>query len=64
MVEEVEVCRWDGFLLKYLTSSVEDEEYTLSCFSAGADFNPYLMKSAQIESFLKAIFKDAESNKP
>ncbi|MBH0065924.1 MULTISPECIES: BLUF domain-containing protein [Psychrobacter] len=63
MVEEVEVRRWDGFLLKYLTSSVEDEEYTLKSFSAGADFNPYLMKSAQITSFLKAIFEDTESNK-
>ena len=58
MVEEVEVRRWDGFLLKYLTSSVEDEEYTLKSFSAGADFNPYLMKSTQITSFLKAIFAD------
>lgn len=63
MVEEVEVRRWDGFLLKYLTSSVEDEEYTLKSFSAGADFNPYLMKSNQITSFLKAIFEDTESNK-
>lgn len=63
MVEEVEVCRWDGFLLKYLTSNAEDEEYTLKSFSAGADFNPYLMKNTQITSFLKAIFEGIESNK-
>ncbi|MBF0659610.1 BLUF domain-containing protein [Psychrobacter sp. NG25] len=63
-IEEIEKRRWEGFLLKYLTSSVEDEEYTLKSFSAGADFNPYLMKSTQITSFLKAIFADTESNKP
>ena len=62
-IEEIEERRWDGFLIKYLTSSVEDEKYTLKSFSAGADFNPYLMKSTQITSFLKAIFADTESNK-
>ena len=62
-IEEVEERRWDGFLLKYLTSSAEDEEYTLKSFSAGADFNPYLMKSTQITSFLKVIFENAVSNK-
>ena len=63
MVEEVEVRRWDGYSIKHLTSSVEDEEYALKSFSAGSDFNPYLMKSTQIESFLKSIFADTESNK-
>ena len=62
-VDEIEVRRWDGFLVKYLTSSVEDEEYALKSFSAGSDFNPYLMKTTQIISFLKAIFADAESRK-
>jgi hypothetical protein len=62
-IEEVEERRWDGFLIKYLTSSAEDEVYTLKSISAGADFNPYLMKSTQITSFLKAIFEDAVSNK-
>lgn len=62
-VEEIEVRRWNGFLTKYLTSSAEDEEYTLKSFSAGADFNPYLMKSTQITSFLKRIFEDTEFNK-
>ncbi|MBH0097091.1 BLUF domain-containing protein [Psychrobacter sp. NZS113] len=62
-VEEIEALRWDGFVTKHLTESVEDEEYALKSFSAGFDFNPYLMKSSQIESFLKAIFEDAEANK-
>ena len=62
-VEEIEVRRWNGFLIKYLTSSAEDEEYALKSFSAGADFNPYLMKSTQITSFLKTIFEDTEFNK-
>ena len=55
-VEEIEVRRWNGFLTKYLTSSAEDEEYALKSFSAGYDFNPYLMKSTQIEHFLNTIF--------
>ncbi|QOD12463.1 BLUF domain-containing protein [Psychrobacter sp. 28M-43] len=62
-IEEIEERRWDGFLIKYLTSSAEDEEYTLKSFSAGADFNPYLMNSTQITSFLKVIFEYAVSNK-
>ncbi|MBF0659609.1 BLUF domain-containing protein [Psychrobacter sp. NG25] len=62
-VEEIEALRWDGFVTKHLTESVEDEEYALKSFSAGFDFNPYLMKSTQFESFLKAIFEDAEADK-
>ena len=61
-IEEIESRQWNGFLVKHLTSSVEDEEHALKNFSAGSDYNPYLMKSSQIESFLKAIFEDAESN--
>ena len=57
-LEEIETLRWDGFVTKHLTSSVEDEEYALKSFSAGSDFNPYLMKSTQIESFFKVIFED------
>ncbi|PYE38025.1 BLUF domain-containing protein [Psychrobacter fozii] len=57
-LEEIEALRWDGFVTKHLTESVEDEEYALKSFSAGSDFNPYLMKSTQIESFLKVIFED------
>ena len=62
-IEEIESRQWSGFLVKHLTSSVEDEEYALKSFSAGSDYNPYLMKSTQIESFLKAIFKGPEYNK-
>lgn len=59
--EEIDERRWDGFLIKYLTSSAQDEEHTLSNFSAGADFNPYLMKRDQITSFIEAIFEEQES---
>ncbi|MGE6442049.1 BLUF domain-containing protein [Psychrobacter sp. NPDC078409] len=62
-VEEIEALRWDGFVTKHLTESVEDEEYALKSFSAGFDFNPYLMKSTQIESFLSAIFEGAKSDR-
>ncbi|MGO2278711.1 MULTISPECIES: hypothetical protein [unclassified Psychrobacter] len=61
-LEEIEACTWDGYLIKHLTSSVEDEEYALKSFSAGSDFNPYLMKSTQIESFLESIFEYDESS--
>ena len=61
-VEEIEALRWDGLVTKHLTESAEDEEYALKSFSAGFDFNPYLMKSSQIESFLKAVFENVESN--
>ena len=61
-IEEIESRQWNGFLVKYLTSSAEDEEYTLKSFSAGSDYNPYLMTSTQIESFLTAVFKDIESS--
>lgn len=57
-IEEIESRQWNGFLIKHLTSSIEDEEYALKSFSAGSDYNPYLMTSAQIESFLKAIFEE------
>ena len=57
-IEEIESRQWSGFLIKHLTSSAEDEEYALKSFSAGSDYNPYLMTSAQIENFLKAIFDE------
>ena len=62
-IGEIESRQWNGFLIKHLTSSVEDEEYALKNFSAGSDYNPYLMTSAQIESFLAAIFEEVESSK-
>ncbi len=60
-VKEIEVRRWNGFLIKYLTSSAQDEDYALRSFSAGADFNPYLMNNAQIASFFQAIFEEKET---
>ena len=62
-IEEIESRHWNGFLVKHLTSSVEDEEHALKNFSAGSDYNPYLMKSSQIENFLTAIFEGAESDR-
>jgi len=60
-VQEIEVRKWSGYLIKYLTASAEDEGYTLKSFSAGANFNPYLMKKTQIASFMDAIFKERDS---
>jgi len=62
-IEEREVRRWDGFLIKYLTSSAQDEQYILKNFSAGADFNPYLMKRTQIMGFIEDVFKNKELSK-
>ena len=62
-IKEIESRQWNGFSVKYLTSSAEDEEYALKSFSAGSDYNPYLMTSNQIESFLTAVFEDTESSK-
>lgn len=59
-VKEIEARKWDGFLIKYLTASAEDENYALKSFSARSNFNPYLMKRTQITSFIKAIFEDKE----
>ena len=59
-VDEVEGRKWEGFLFKYLTPSIQDEEYTLKNFSAGADFNPYLMKKTQIVNFIEAIFEEED----
>ena len=57
-LEEIDVRSWNGFLIRHLTSSPEDEEYALKSFSAGYDYNPYLMKSSQITNFLHSIFAD------
>ena len=61
-IEEIESRQWNGFSVRYLTSSAEDEEYALKSFSAGSDYNPYLMTSNQIESFLTAVFEDTKSS--
>jgi len=57
-MREIDALQWRGFLIKHLTTSVEDEEYALKHFSSGHDFNPYMMNSAQIAGFLNAMFKD------
>lgn len=57
-VNEIEEREWHGYLIKHLTTSVEDEECTLKYFSAGHDFNPYMMNNKQIGGFLHALFKD------
>ena len=57
-VKELEERQYRGYLIKHLTTSVEDEEYTLKHFSAGHDFNPYMMSGKQIDGFLTAIFKN------
>ncbi|MGM8899534.1 MULTISPECIES: BLUF domain-containing protein [unclassified Psychrobacter] len=62
-IDEIEARQWSGFLIKHLKSSAEDEEYALKSFSAGSDYNPYLMTSTQIESFLTAVFEDSKSSK-
>ncbi|GAA0316672.1 BLUF domain-containing protein [Psychrobacter aestuarii] len=60
-VKEIDECQWNGYLIRHLTTSVEDEEHTLKYFSAGHDFNPYMMSNAQIDGFLNAVFKDKKS---
>lgn len=59
--EEIETRRWHGFLIKYLTSGSEDETHSLTHFSTGTDFNPYVMKKEQITGFLKAVFAQESS---
>ena len=63
-VQGIEARRWDGFLTKHMTASIKDEAYAFKSFSAGSDYNPYLMTSAQITTFLKAIFdrKDPDTD--
>ncbi|MBO1517260.1 BLUF domain-containing protein [Psychrobacter halodurans] len=62
-IYEIESRQWNGFLVKHLTSNAEDEDYALKSFSAGSDYNPYLMTSTQIESFLTAVFGDSNFSK-
>ena len=57
-IKEVETRKWDGFLIRYLTSTPEYEAHTLRHFSAGTDFNPYLMPKDRITSFMDALFTD------
>ena len=59
--EEIAARKWGYYWLKYLTHSVEDEEYTLKALSAGADFNPYLMNSSQLTNFLALLFEQQDT---
>lgn len=61
-IKEVEARKWNGFLIRYLTSSAYYEDHTLKYFSAGTDFNPYLMTKDQITNFMAAVFEDADYN--
>ena len=56
--EEIETRRWNGFLIKYLISGTKNEEYALKSFSAGTDFNPYMMKKEQITDFMNTVFEE------
>ena len=59
-IEEIEVRSWDSFLIKYLSSKNQDEQYTLKRFSAGTNFNPYLMTKSQLTNFIKEVFEKRE----
>ncbi|WP_201617808.1 BLUF domain-containing protein [Psychrobacter urativorans] len=51
---EVEQRRWNKWSMKYLTLGDQDIEYVLK-FSAGTDFNPYLMSTSQIMMFIDTL---------
>ncbi|MBR5494755.1 MAG: BLUF domain-containing protein, partial [Psychrobacter sp.] len=53
---EVEQRRWDKWSMKYLTPSDENKEY-MQKFSASHEFNPYLMSTSQIMSFIETLAK-------
>lgn len=53
---EVEQQRWDKWSMKYLTPSDENKEY-MQKFSASNEFNPYLMSTSQIMSFIETLAK-------
>ncbi|WP_114701629.1 BLUF domain-containing protein [Psychrobacter proteolyticus] len=61
-IKEVEMRKWDGFLIRYLTSGPEYEVHTLKHFSTGTDFNPYLMTKDRIINFMDALFTDERLN--
>lgn len=51
---EIEQRRWNKWSMKYLTPSDQDEEYVLK-FSAGTEFDPYIMSSSQIMKFIDTL---------
>ncbi|WP_201528341.1 BLUF domain-containing protein [Psychrobacter frigidicola] len=51
---EVEQRRWNKWSMKYLTLGDQDKKFVLK-FSAGTDFNPYLMSTSQIMMFIDTL---------
>ena len=56
---EIEQRRWDKWSMKYLIPSVDNKEHLLK-FSAGTEFNPYLMSTNQIMLFIDALSKQQQ----
>lgn len=51
---EVDQRRWNKWTMKYLIPSDMNKEHALK-FSAGTDFNPYLMSTAQIMMLMETL---------
>ena len=56
---EIEERRWDKWSMKYLIPSQDNKEHSLK-YSAGTDFNPYLMSTNQIMMLVDALSKKQE----
>lgn len=56
---EIEQRRWDKWSMKYLIPSEDNKEHSLK-FSAGTEFNPYLMSTTQIMMMIDALSKQEE----
>lgn len=56
---EIEQRRWDRWSMKYLIPSEDNKEHSLK-FSAGTNFNPYLMSTNQIMMLIDALSKQQE----
>ena len=60
---EIEQRRWDKWSMKYLIPSEDNKEHSLK-FSAGTQFNPYLMSTNQIMMMIDALSKPEEPVMP
>ena len=56
---EIDQRRWDKWSMKYLIPSEDNKEHALK-FSAGTEFNPYLMSTTQIMMMIDALSKQEE----
>ena len=56
---EIDQRRWDKWSMKYLIPSEDNKEHSLK-FSAGTEFNPYLMSTTQIMMMIDALSKQEE----